>query len=283
MFALLLLWVWFLYVVQHPFSNIPHKIIRTLSLQRTIRPQPTKAELSGCINYFDGCNVCSVQSGKLETCTKKICETPIKPKCAEYANTGIDLSHCLNYYDGCNVCSVQDNKLKSCTMKYCLTHGPALCIQYSPGTNFTTFQTTGVWSLPNPNPTDKSKWTPTPNADITNPASTNCINKWGKLSFIAWTSGVQVGICTLSDGTICEEQAYMRGQCNTTTNVPKKKAGLGNALVCTQKSPPVCAKMYPVKCDKPPCFPNEQQTFSNRCLLNKNKLAVFLHDGKCKF
>jgi len=47
---------------------------------------------------------------------------------------------------------------------------------------------------------------------IANPASVNCINKGGKLSIVDKPEG-QVGMCTLSDGTVCEEWAYFREEC----------------------------------------------------------------------
>jgi len=48
--------------------------------------------------------------------------------------------------------------------------------------------------------------------EIANPASVNCIEKGGKLSIVEKPEG-QVGMCTLSDGTVCEEWAYLRGEC----------------------------------------------------------------------
>jgi uncharacterized protein len=52
----------------------------------------------------------------------------------------------------------------------------------------------------------------TENANIANPASVNCASKGGKLSIVDKPEG-QVGMCTLSDGTVCEEWAYFRGEC----------------------------------------------------------------------
>ena len=47
---------------------------------------------------------------------------------------------------------------------------------------------------------------------IANPASLNCINNGGKLAIVDKQEG-QVGMCTLSDGTVCEEWAYFRKEC----------------------------------------------------------------------
>jgi putative hemolysin len=50
-------------------------------------------------------------------------------------------------------------------------------------------------------------------AQIANPASVNCINRGGKLEIVTDETGGQVGICTLSGGTKCEEWAFMRNEC----------------------------------------------------------------------
>lgn len=63
-----------------------------------------------------------------------------------------------------------------------------------------------------PAPMTKPTTEITPNAQIANPASLNCINNGGKLSIVDKPEG-QVGMCTFSDGTVCEEWAYFRGQC----------------------------------------------------------------------
>lgn len=51
-----------------------------------------------------------------------------------------------------------------------------------------------------------------PSTQIANPASVNCIEKGGKLSIVDKSEG-QIGMCTLSNGTVCEEWAYFRGEC----------------------------------------------------------------------
>jgi hypothetical protein len=42
---------------------------------------------------------------------------------------------------------------------------------------------------------------------------------------------------------------------------------------------PVCASVA-IQCIKAPCDPVEQ-TFGNRCQMNANKLATFLHEWEC--
>lgn len=49
---------------------------------------------------------------------------------------------------------------------------------------------------------------------------------------------------------------------------------------CTKIYLPVCAKVE-VACITTPCKPVEQ-TFSNKCMMENNERATFLHDGKCK-
>jgi hypothetical protein len=45
----------------------------------------TGMDLSGCLNYFDGCNNCSVKDGRPDACTLMYCETPTEPTCTLYA------------------------------------------------------------------------------------------------------------------------------------------------------------------------------------------------------
>ncbi len=47
---------------------------------------------------------------------------------------------------------------------------------------------------------------------LANPASVHCEQEGGKLEIVDTPEGQQ-GICTLKDGTRCEEWAYMRGEC----------------------------------------------------------------------
>ena len=48
---------------------------------------------------------------------------------------------------------------------------------------------------------------------IANPASTSCIQKGGSLEILTDENGGQYGMCTLPDGTKCEEWAFFRGEC----------------------------------------------------------------------
>ncbi len=56
---------------------------------------------------------------------------------------------------------------------------------------------------------------------IANPASVHCIRQGGTLVIRSDASG-EVGYCTLPDGTLCEEWAFLRGEC------PAVASGAGN-------------------------------------------------------
>jgi putative hemolysin len=51
------------------------------------------------------------------------------------------------------------------------------------------------------------------NIQMANPASVNCEDKGGTLEIVTDKDGGQLGMCTLEDGQICEEWAFMRGEC----------------------------------------------------------------------
>ncbi|MDD3262816.1 MAG: hypothetical protein PHR61_03135 [Candidatus Absconditabacteria bacterium] len=75
-----------------------------------------------------------------------------------------------------------------------------------------------------------------------------------------------------SDGTCDDSVDYTK---------PKQETKQGNiSESCTMEYAPVCAKVE-IQCIRAPCEPIEQ-TFSNRCMINANKLATFLYEGECK-
>ncbi len=223
--------------------------------------------------------------------TLGISTTSFQPQLSGQTTTGIDLTNCVSYFDGCNNCSVKDGKPDACTLMYCETPAEPKCNQYGSGTATT--------------------W----NVGLANPASTNCIDKWWSLNIVTSSDGGQVGMCTLKNGTVCEERAYMRGECpvangwgQTSPSNPwtactmeaklcpdgsavgrtwpncafapcPASAGWTAGTVCTADYTPVCASVA-VQCIKAPCNPIEQ-TFSNRCMMWANKLAKFLHNGEC--
>jgi len=266
--VILLLWVWFMYVVKNPTWSIAQTILTTLWIDTTTTVNTLKPiDLTTCRNYFDGCNTCTVSGWVIGGCTRMYCEIPTEPKCLEPVTTGIDLTNCISYFDGCNNCSVENGKPSACTLMYCETPTQPKCNQYANET-----ENTGTIGL-------------------ANPASTNCINNWWTLNLVTSSDGGQVGMCTLSDGTVCEERAYMRGECWTTTNTGEAWVSPGNPwstpgsewpTACTMEYAPVCAKVIlPIECAANNSCPPAQQTFGNRCMMNANKSATFLHDGEC--
>ncbi len=118
-------------------------------------------------------------------------------------STGIDLTNCVSYFDGCNHCSVKDGKADACTLMYCEKPTEPKCLQYATGTETTTTTSTTA--------TEATTGT----ASLANPASVNCEKKWWTLEIITDANGWQSGMCTLSDGTKCEERAFFRGECGT--------------------------------------------------------------------
>ncbi len=303
----------FLYVVKNPSLPIAQKILTTLWISTTISKEWTGIDITNCTSYFDGCNTCMVSGWVIGGCTRMYCETPTQPKCLEYVTTGtavswsIDLTNCVSYFDGCNNCSVKDGKPDACTLMYCETPGTPKCNQYKTGT---IEQGTG----------NENQWTNT-TAGIANPASTHCINNWWTLNIVTSSAGGQVGMCTLKNWTVCEERAFMRGECwskNTGTGTspgnPWSSPGSqpvacsmiaklcpdGSSVgrswpncefapcpwewtVCTQEYAPVCASVIvDVECIRAPCPSQKmEQTFGNKCMMNTNKQATFLHDGEC--
>jgi putative hemolysin len=64
---------------------------------------------------------------------------------------------------------------------------------------------------------------------LPNPAAQNCLDKGGKLEYLAETAGT-LGICRFDDGTACEEWQFFRGECqkgrSTTPNTAHPYRGL---------------------------------------------------------
>lgn len=114
---------------------------------------------------------------------------------------------------------------------------------------------------------------------IANPASTYCIENNWTLEIKNETGG-QIGFCGFTDGSSCEEWAFFKGECKPgestkNNNVQENE----DTIACTMEYAPVCAKVE-IQCIKAPCEPIEQ-TFGNRCMMEANKLATFLHEGEC--
>jgi hypothetical protein len=84
-----------------------------------------------CTSWFDGCNICTVQDGKVAGCTKRFCEKLDTPECRAY-------DYCLN---------VECNEGETCVeeRKMCIT---SPCPQYACRTTTTTPSTTTTSSTP---------------------------------------------------------------------------------------------------------------------------------------
>ena len=54
---------------------------------------------------------------------------------------------------------------------------------------------------------------PTPQANMPNPASVHCEQNGGKLELRQDASGGITSVCVFPDGSKCEEWAYFRGEC----------------------------------------------------------------------
>jgi putative hemolysin len=121
------------------------------------------------------------------------------------------------------------------------------------------------------------------NTQIANPASVFCEQEGGTLKIVDQENG-QVGMCTLKDGTICEEWAYYRGECpakEATTSgqekhycTPEQK----KAEICTMEYRPVCGYFAEnVKCIKAPCA----ITGGNPCSACATENVEYWIEGEC--
>lgn len=90
--------------------------------------QNTNQSISeSCISWFDGCNNCFVNEGKITACTKKYCQVMETPKCLEYKIP----DNCISWFDGCNNCGAKDGKLTMCTLMYCENPVEPKCLEYA--------------------------------------------------------------------------------------------------------------------------------------------------------
>jgi len=82
-----------------------------------------------CISWYDGCNNCTVENGKLSACTRMYCEKYQEPKCLQYQEPIIP-KDCISWYDGCNTCQVKNEEILGCTKRYCIQHEEPKCLLY---------------------------------------------------------------------------------------------------------------------------------------------------------
>ena len=77
---------------------------------------------------------------------------------------------------------------------------------------------------------------PAESSQLANPASTNCIDKGGRLEIVKGQSG-ESGMCVFSDGSRCEEWAFFRGECRPGAAKSAENSQLANpaAINCVDK------------------------------------------------
>ena len=91
----------------------------------------------GCHHWFDGCNTCEVEDGRL-ACTEKMCfQTNGEAHCLDDEigdghSTDIP-KNCVTWYDGCNTCSAHNGELQGCTMMMCFTNNEPYCQAFTSG------------------------------------------------------------------------------------------------------------------------------------------------------
>ena len=106
-----------------------------------------------------------------------------------------------------------------------------------------TSQTTDDRMLPRP--------VPNGSAQIANPASKYCVDNGGKLEIRTADDGSQTEYCTLTDGTVCEEWAFMRGECpkNMTQPIDKSFASCSDVNGTYDPQYRECSGISKVQCD----------------------------------
>lgn len=60
---------------------------------------------------------------------------------------------------------------------------------------------------------EPSQPTAAPMIALANPAASYCIEQGGQVEIQTTANGAQVGLCVFNDGTVCEEWAFLRGEC----------------------------------------------------------------------
>ena len=143
--------------------------------------------------------------------------------------TSVDLENCESYFDGCNTCFIVDGKLGGCTLMACENYEAPKCL--------------------------KEK-----RVGLANPASTNCVENGGVLEIVDGEDG-QYGLCKFDDGSICEEWAFMRGECkkgDAKIDLTNCESYFDGCNTCFVKDGIVggCTRMYcsPEMMEEPKCL-----------------------------
>jgi hypothetical protein len=104
------------------------------TLCQTSRDQWGNCIEAGCSSWHDGCNTCSVNENRIQTCTEIACFGPMNDAGCRDDTIGDGPppipqipKNCLTWYDGCNTCSVLNGELQGCTMMMCFTENDPYC------------------------------------------------------------------------------------------------------------------------------------------------------------
>lgn len=108
------------------------------------------------------------------------------------------------------------------------------------------------------------------NTQIANPASTNCIDNGGTLNIVTEEDGGQIGICTLPDGTECEEWAYFRGECGS-----EEQEKITHICTDEEKEAEICTMEYLPVCG------DDGVTYGNSCSACASESVTFWTEGEC--
>ncbi|EGD73284.1 hypothetical protein PTSG_05000 [Salpingoeca rosetta] len=106
-----------------------------------------------CVRWYDGCNTCMVEDGKITGCTEIACFRHEEPRCLEFSPPRIP-HRCLTWFDGCNTCSVAGGKPYLCTLRACAEDSmeeprclemlPDSCVRWFDGCNECTINEDGL-------------------------------------------------------------------------------------------------------------------------------------------
>jgi putative hemolysin len=137
--------------------------------------------------------------------------------------------------------------------------------------------------------------TGTGSVGLANPASVYCEENGGTLTIVTAEDGSQSGICTLPDGTECDEWAFFRGECPANCPVKEVICETGSEPVtyigddgcihatceeksyCTaeQKAAEICTLKYMPVCG------DDGVTYGNKCQACASKNIDYYTPGEC--
>ncbi|MGQ9874021.1 MAG: putative hemolysin [Chloroflexus sp.] len=88
------------------------------------------------------------------------------------------------------------------------------CTRAPAATSSPTAQPIAATATPDRQPTpEPPRPTAVPIIGLANPAASYCIEQGGQVEIQTTADGAQLGLCVFNDGTVCEEWAFLRGEC----------------------------------------------------------------------